>query len=139
MYMAVYVSSAVELFSEQQLEALLETSRENNRKLDITGMLLYKGGNFMQLLEGPKDAVTGLLAKIHSDSRHRGMIMLLQEDHAEHEFKDWAMGFKRLDSAAALESPGYSDFLDLPLTSEQFLLNPSKSLKLLLSFKKVVR
>jgi hypothetical protein len=38
----------------------LEQSRENNLRLDVTGMLLYKGGNFMQMLEGEKDAVLGL-------------------------------------------------------------------------------
>jgi hypothetical protein len=139
MYMTVYVSSAVELFSEQELTTLLEKSRKNNGTLDITGMLLYKDGNFMQLLEGPKEAVLALVAKIKLDTRHRGIIVLLHEDHAEREFNQWAMGFKKLDSDASLEVPGYSDFLDLPLTSEQFLLNPSKALKLLLNFKKVMR
>ena len=139
MYMAIYVSSAVELFSEAELQALLETSRKNNEKADITGMLLYKDGNFMQLLEGPKEAVKSVLNRIHADPRHRGMLTLLQEEHAEREFEDWAMGFERLGSRDSVEIPGYSDFLELPLTSEQFLKNPSKSLKLLLNFKKVVR
>ena len=139
MYMIVYVSSAVELFSEQELMTLLEKSRKNNSTLDITGMLLYKDGNFMQFLEGPKEAVLALIATIKLDARHRGIIILLHEDHAEREFKEWSMGFKKLDSNASLEVPGYSDLLELPLTSEQFLLNPSKALKLLLSFKNVMR
>jgi hypothetical protein len=139
MFMLVYVSSAVELFSEQELTALLDESRKNNSKLDITGMLLYKDGNFMQFLEGPKEAVLALVEKIKLDPRHRGMIVLLHEEHANREFEQWAMGFKKLGAEAFLEVPGYSDFLDLPLTSEQFLLNPSKSLKLLLNFKKVMR
>jgi len=50
----VYVSSATELFSDTQLENLLLRSRQNNSTLGITGMLLYKDGNFMQCLEGPK-------------------------------------------------------------------------------------
>ena len=139
MYMVVYVSSAAKLFSEQELMELLERSRKTNSALDITGMLLYKEGNFMQFLEGPKEAVLALVAKIKLDARHHGIIILLHEDHAEREFKEWAMGFKKLDSDASLEVPGYSDLLDLPLTSEQFLLNPSKALKLLLSFKNVMR
>ena len=139
MYRLVYVSSAAKPFSEQELEDLLKKNRQNNSAVGITGMLLYKEGNFMQCLEGPKKMVCTLHAKIQSDRRHRGMIVLLREEHVQREFKDWTMGFKKLDSNTALDVPGYSDFLDLPLISEQFLLNPSKSLQLLLCFKKVVR
>ena len=118
---------------------LLEKSRKNNSALDITGMLLYKDGNFMQFLEGPKEAVLALAARIKLDPRHRGVIVLLQEEHTGREFDQWAMGFKKVGSKAFLDIPGYSDFLDLPLTSEQFLLHPSKSLKLLFNFKKIMR
>jgi hypothetical protein len=139
MYRLVYVSSAVELFSEGELEDLLRQSRQNNAAVCVTGMLLYKDGNFMQCLEGSKGAVCTLEAKIRSDPRHRGMIVLLHEENAQPEFSEWAMGFKKLDSNTALEFPGYSDFLDLALVSEQFQMHPSKSLKLLLSFKRDMR
>lgn len=135
----VYVSSATELFSDAQLESLLLKSRRNNEALGITGMLLYKDGNFMQCLEGSKDLVLNLDAKIKSDPRHRGMLVLLREENAERQFNKWAMGFKKIDATTASESTGYSDFLDLPLTSATFQSNPSKSLKLLLSFKQAMR
>ena len=54
MFYTVYVSSAVDLFSDEELLKLLDVSRKNNQALDVTGMLLYKGGNFMQFLEGEK-------------------------------------------------------------------------------------
>jgi hypothetical protein len=135
----VYVSSAAELFSETQLESLLEKCRRNNEPVGVTGMLLYKDGNFMQCLEGPKDAVQILEARIRLDPRHRGMIALLTEDDVQPEFREWAMGFKKLDSDTALEAPGYSEFLAVPLTAERFQLKPSNSLKLLLSFKRDMR
>lgn len=140
MYLLVYVSSAVNLFSEQELADLLEKSRCNNQVVDITGMLLYKDGNFMQFLEGPKEKVLELVQKIKGDPRHRGLIVLLQEEQEGREFNEWAMAFKKLEGKEAnFDVAGYSEFLDLPLTSEQFLLNPSKALKLLLNFKKIVR
>ena len=139
MYTAIYVSSAVELFSQEELMALLEKSRKNNSLLDITGMLLYKDGNFMQYLEGPNEAVVALLARIKADPVHRGVIVLLQEEHPEREFYQWAMGFKKINPRTSIKAAGYSDFLDLPLINEQFLLNPSKALKLLLNFKNLMR
>ena len=139
MFFTVYVSSATHLFTEEELNALLETSRRNNAKVGVTGMLLYKDGNFMQFLEGPKEKVRALLEKIKTDLRHKGMIVLLQEERPDREFVDWSMGFKKLGRDQLPEIPGYSDFLDLPLTSEQFLLNPSRSLRLLLSFRESMR
>jgi hypothetical protein len=139
MFFAVYVSSAVQLFNDEGLTALLKESRENNARASVTGMLLYRDGNFMQFLEGPKDKVCALLERIKLDPRHRGMIVLLQQDHADREFSEWSMGFQRLNGEKMPEVPGYSDFLDLPLTSDEFLMHPSKSLSLLLSFRKNMR
>ena len=47
----VYVSEGNTTFSKKDLRELLTKSRENNSKLKISGMLLYKGGNFLQVLE----------------------------------------------------------------------------------------
>jgi hypothetical protein len=133
-YRLIYVSSATRLFSEAELENLLTKSRQSNNSVGITGLLLYKDGNFMQCLEGPKDAVETLMDKIRGDPRHRGIIVLLAE-YAQPEFSEWSMGFKKLNPSTAIEVPGYSEFLSLPLTSEQFRLHPSSSVKMLLSFK----
>src|ERR687893_1319722 len=81
-FFLVYVSSAVRLFSAEDLRALLETCRKNNAELGVTGMPLYKDGNFMQVLEGDEEAVRGLYARIVAAPRHRGEITL-QEGFAE--------------------------------------------------------
>jgi hypothetical protein len=139
MYMVVYVSSATELFSQGELEELLKKARTNNHASGITGMLLYRDGNFMQLLEGPRDAVEATYRKIELDSRHRGIIRLLQREAPEREFSEWSMGFHLVASEKSESSAGYSDFLNRPLESPCFQQDPSKALQLLLSFKKIVR
>jgi hypothetical protein len=110
MYRMVYVSSATELFSDTQLKSLLSKSRQSNTAHGITGMLLYKDGNFMQCLEGPKDLVLNLDAKIKSDPRHRGMLVLLKEENVEPQFNEWAMGFKKIDATTVLNSPTIAIF-----------------------------
>jgi hypothetical protein len=139
MFFLVCVSTAVRLLVEKELLDLLDKSRKTNQVLGITGMLLYKEGNFMQFLEGSREKVIALMEKTRKDPRHRGVITLLQQEHTEREFPEWAMGFKNVESDSLPQLPGYSDFLDLPLTSEQFLMNPSKSLRLLLNFKNILR
>jgi hypothetical protein len=48
----VYLSAAVFPFQPEDLLELLGKSQERNHKLGITGMLLFKQGNFLQVLEG---------------------------------------------------------------------------------------
>ena len=134
----VYVSSAVAEFTKADLVALLQQSRENNERLGITGLLLYKDGNFIQLLEGPEDAVRDLIRTVSADPRHRGIIRLLEEQ-AERRFPDWSLGFKDLNDPEIRELPGYSEFMNEPLDSHQFQSEPTRALRLLEIFRQNMR
>jgi hypothetical protein len=111
MYHLLYVSSAVNLFTDAQLDDLLRVSRHNNSSCGVTGMLLYVGGNFIQLLEGEKEVVQATHLRIAHDPRHHGLITLLQGDCDKREFSEWSMGFKKAEKANADGVAGYSDFL----------------------------
>ncbi|HWF37906.1 MAG TPA: BLUF domain-containing protein [Candidatus Acidoferrales bacterium] len=54
----------------------------------VTGMLLYKDGCFMQVLEGNEEAVIDLAEKIQRDPRHKNMMTLYQGDSPERQFAD---------------------------------------------------
>lgn len=136
LYSLVYVSSAVTLFSSAELVALLDQSRANNARLDVSGLLLYKDGNLMQLLEGDRDTVLGLYARIGRDPRHRGLLRLLEANVETRQFADWSMAFHDLGAAGARTLPGYSEFLNTPLTAAEFSDNPSRCQKLLTTFKR---
>ena len=60
----VYVSSAIAPFTDAELVDLLTKSRAKNTLAGITGMLVYKGGNFMQLIEGEAAAIDALIVRI---------------------------------------------------------------------------
>ena len=131
----IYVSSAVVPFSPEELRTLLETSRQNNALPGVTGMLLYKDGNFMQAMEGDEATIRQLHRKIRHNPRHDGPITLLEKPIEQRQFSEWSMGFKNLSATSVHGVPGYSDFLDVPLTSADFATNPSYAQKLLLTFK----
>lgn len=136
MFALAYVSSAVHPFSTIELQDLLQISRADNSKLGVTGMLLYKDGNFMQVLEGDQKIVSELSAKIQKDRRHKGVIVIYQGRVDQRQFPDWSMGFHDLNSPEFQNTPGYNDFLNTPLTGSEFSANPSRARKLLLIFKK---
>lgn len=135
----VYLSTASSILTRDELLKLLEESRERNAKTGITGLLLYKDGNIMHVLEGGDTVVKALYRKIRQDPRHHGIITLIQEPIEERQFPDWSMAFHDLDSADGRDIPGYSEFLNTPLTGEEFFPDPTRCQKLLLLFKKTVR
>ena len=132
----IYVSSAVQLFSQAELLALLETSRRNNIQAGITGMLLYKDGNFMQAIEGAPVEIRRLHERISRDPRHAGLITLSERRIEQRQFSDWSIGFRNLSDPGLRGVQGYNEFLNTPLTGAEFSGEPSRAEKLLLSFKR---
>ena len=133
----VYVSAAIELFSNEALLHLLRQSRENNEQLSITGLLLYKDGNFMQLLEGPEEAVDTLVARINEDARHRNVIQLIRRRAEERLFPTWAMGFQHMGELLEAGEGGVSTLLHSSLTAAEFYGKPDRAYKLFDSFRRV--
>ncbi len=138
-FVHVYVSSAVTVFSKAELQTLLTKSREYNSSVGITGLLLEKDGNFMQMLEGAENVVRDLAAKIHKDPRHKGVITLLDQFEDQSQFPDWKMGYRDLKTPLLELPTGYSDFLNTSLISEEFIKDPTKCKRLLLMFKERLR
>ena len=136
-YTVVYVSSAVRPYNDDELDQILQVSRSWNQSVGITGLLLYKEGYFMQILEGPKSDVLELLAKIKADPRHHSMIVIQHDERDVREFDRWSMSFRRLYPADPAPK-GFTDLWELPFTSEQFLADPTRALQFLLSFKATV-
>jgi hypothetical protein len=76
------------------LEAILAAARRNNRVRGITGLLMFNGKRFLQVLEGPGEAVEETFARIRRDTRHRAHVMLSRKAVEKREFGDWSMAFR---------------------------------------------
>ena len=88
----IYVSSAAPAITEHDTVKFLNEARKANRENDVSGMMLYIGGCFLQLLEGEAAKVETVCRKIFQDKRE--MRMVLRESIAEREFPEWTMGFE---------------------------------------------
>lgn len=98
MYHLMYVSYATKTFTDNDLTELLFKARKNNANLAVTGMLIFRDGNFIQILEGEKKTVKDLYRLIESDKRHNGSIVISDGEIPERQFGNWAMNFRRLRS-----------------------------------------
>lgn len=116
----IYASSAKRQLNHADLMDILEKSRRNNTRLGLTGMLLYRGGNFLQVLEGTEEAVKERFDVIMKDPRHHHVTMLLKRPVDKRQFEEWQMGFRNLDTVNANAIPGYTNYLNEPFNSNRF-------------------
>jgi acylphosphatase len=136
MYFLIYVSIAAKRYDGVELTEFLQDWRRKNEKLALTGMLLYKDGKFMQVLEGEEEKVKQLSAKIDRDPRHSNVTLLLQGHATERDFPDWSMGFSDLDAPQVASIAGYSEFMNTPLDEDAYATNPTRAQRLLRIFKR---
>jgi len=104
LYRLIYMSTAKNLFTENELENLMEKSKQNNKKIDVTGLLLTKGKTFIQCLEGKKDKVEELYSKIENDDRHDDVIELIEEEIDSRIFTDWSMGYRNIEKVHTINT-----------------------------------
>ncbi|WP_307220586.1 BLUF domain-containing protein [Microbacterium sp. SORGH_AS_0888] len=118
----MYASEAVEAFDDDELAALLAQSRSANQRNDITGMLLYRSGRFVQVLEGSAHDVHALVDRIRADPRHTRLRVMLEEGVPERRFEDWSMGYQSLDEPSDPAPSGVRDtFHDLEQRDDENL------------------
>ncbi|MFI3187634.1 MAG: BLUF domain-containing protein, partial [Methylococcaceae bacterium] len=87
-----YISKVNAVLSEEQILEIGRQSSINNRKINVTGVLISAGDYFFQILEGEQVIVDQLLHKISGDSRHCDITVLTAEYGCEERlFSDWNM------------------------------------------------
>lgn len=109
----LYVSTADHIMQETELQNILEQSRKYNGSNNVTGMLIYSNGAFMQLLEGDPEEITSLYAKISADPRHEKIIKIYERETESRRLGEWSMGYiSHADLTKIKLPPGFKDLSD---------------------------
>jgi hypothetical protein len=93
MHRIIYLSTATHYLEEEEISTLLKQSRTFNSQNNITGLLLYIDGDFIQVLEGKKSQICFLFEKIKQDKRHKGIICVINDTITKRQFSNWSMGY----------------------------------------------
>ncbi len=102
MLQLVYISSARQPITHAACLDILETSRRNNLRSGVSGLLVAGERRFLQALEGRTDAVRATYKRILADPRHYACVLLSEQYIDERCFGDWDMGY----------APGGADLSD---------------------------
>ncbi len=92
-YRIMYSSEAVPGLAAPELEGMLAESRIRNKAHGISGVLVFVDGAFLQILEGEKDDVLELMARIERDPRHHDIKVFSEQEVDERAFSSWSMAY----------------------------------------------
>lgn len=113
-YQIIYSSVGSTPMQLEDLEDLLEQAQCRNARKGITGALVYVDGHFLQILEGEREGVQKLMARISGDLRHEAVTVLQEGEIASAAFSDWNMAYVSATPKQVAEWAGLSDTTQLP-------------------------
>lgn len=96
-YTIVYRSRASANVDDKEIEKILKTARKANAKNGITGILIFKEGVFLQVLEGERSKVLDTINRIKEDIRHQDVTIIGDMIGSEKSFASWDMAFSSLE------------------------------------------
>ncbi|MCJ2011802.1 BLUF domain-containing protein [Methylobacterium sp. J-076] len=103
LYRLIYVSKNMLDGGESEIAnavtQILEASKRNNSKVNVTGALMFNTGAFAQVLEGPRQAVEETFERIQCDIRHGDVTVLQCGPTESRSFANWSMAFVGQSSA----------------------------------------
>ncbi|WP_162596314.1 BLUF domain-containing protein [Methylobacterium sp. 17Sr1-1] len=93
----IYKSTAAHpaevMLGQGHVARLLATARRRNQAAEVSGVLVYTGLGFFQVLEGPRAGVQPIFESILVDRRHHTLAVIEMDVAAERRFSGWNMGF----------------------------------------------
>jgi hypothetical protein len=98
----IYTSTATSFLSNQELEDILKSARQRNEKYQVTGVLLYADGRFMQYLEGALADLQEILGYVKSAKQHSEFEFREVLPVERRAYKNWSMAFVSPSVSAAV-------------------------------------
>ncbi|WP_254898851.1 BLUF domain-containing protein [Stenotrophomonas sp. NA06056] len=94
-----YVSTARAGLDVPELDALLADATAFNRMAGVTGVLMFDGSRFLQYIEGPRDGLASVQARISNARRHGSVTQLAAGPIPARWFPRWTMANRHVDAA----------------------------------------
>jgi hypothetical protein len=132
----IYVSSDSRQLDRSDVAEMLDSAVRHNAANDVTGMLLYYSGNFMQVLEGEETAIDEVMSRISADDRHQDITEISRKTVPSRDFREWSMGFHDVSAKDAQLIPGYAPLFEHGFNAAELRAKPGVALELLKRFAK---
>lgn len=94
-----YTSRASLDLEAGDLEEIHRTAREVNALEGITGLLIFNGTHFLQIVEGAPEAIEDLVERLRRDPRHHGFEIRDERSVEHRSFPSWSMELVRVSAS----------------------------------------
>jgi len=94
-----YTSLASLDLQEADLEDIHRSARDQNALDGITGLLVFNGTHFLQIIEGAEQAIEDLVERLRRDPRHTGFEIRDRRKVDTRGFPDWSMELVRVKAS----------------------------------------
>lgn len=91
LYQLVYKSIISRELDASKIEEFVSVIHPANKQLGVTGLLIFDGEHFLQVIEGEISVISKLMASIQHDTRHSNVVLLLKEPIPKRDYDQWAM------------------------------------------------
>jgi len=123
---SVYTSTAIQPMPKSKLYKILVGSRVSNKLADVTGLLVYVDGTFLQVLEGEQEMVSDLLEKISKDPRHTDVKVVYKTGVERRTFNAWQMAYVSPSPKELATWAGLSNTTTLESTLKTLEIEPNR-------------
>lgn len=127
----IYTSKAIRDFDEGELAEILSVAVRNNARMNVTGLLLYTQGTFMQVLEGDATTLDNLISQVEKDTRHYDMEVVVRNSIKDREFSQWHMGYRRLGLDDIQAMPNFAPFFETGFDPAKISAQPDICLEIM--------
>ena len=100
---------------------IVKVAKEHNAENDITGVLFFHDGRFLQIIEGEEVDLKALMKSIEQDNRHKDIKYLIDSDEPERSFGSWKMDEIQLGKGKSFDA----EYLEQITKSFEKLMVPS--------------
>jgi hypothetical protein len=100
-YTSKYIGRAEDI--DDVLADIVVRSEINNLEFGITGLLFYQNGRFIQVLEGERDSLEGLMSILEQDDRHENIQRIIDQAIKKRAFEEWSMDSLNLSEGATID------------------------------------
>lgn len=94
-----YTSLASFDLESDDLEAIHRSALELNALDGITGLLVFNGSRFLQIVEGEEAAVDELVERLRRDRRHSSLEVRAESEVEQRSFPDWSMELVKVSAS----------------------------------------
>ena len=97
-----YTSLASLDLSEGDLDDILAVARHANAIEGVSGLLIFNGVRFLQIIEGSEAAIDGLVTRLRRDHRHSAFEVQDERSVKEQTFPQWSMELVQVSTTSSI-------------------------------------